>query len=84
MSQTAQKKSIVALKELRLNLEKYILRAKKGESFTVVRRSQPIFTLSPIDCDEESLWETVVDFTKIDERGVSARDVLRALKKVHG
>ena len=84
MNHITSKKGIVALKELRLNLEKYILRTKKGESFTVVRRSQPIFTISPVDSEEESLWETVADFTKIDERGVSARDVLRALKKIHG
>lgn len=83
MSAIKQKRSIVGLKDLRVNMDAYILRLKKGESFTVVRRSHPVFTLSPADADEESAWETIVDFTDIDERGVSAREVLRALKKLH-
>ena len=83
MIHSTHKRGIVALKELRLNLGKYILRAKKGESFTVVRRSRPIFVLSPVDTDEESAWETVVDFRNINPRGVPATDVLKALHRLH-
>ncbi len=83
MINSTQKKSIVGLKELRLNLEKYILRTKKGESFTVVRRSEPIFTLSPVDDDNASMWETVVDFTKIKKGGIPADDLIASLKRLN-
>ncbi|MFT5036899.1 MAG: antitoxin (DNA-binding transcriptional repressor) of toxin-antitoxin stability system [Candidatus Azotimanducaceae bacterium] len=38
---------IIGLKELRVNTEKYIIAASKGESFMVVRRSKPVFILLP-------------------------------------
>lgn len=75
---------VVGLKELRENMEEYISRVKKGASFTVARRSQPIFEISPVGAEDESLWETIVDFTTINPNGVSAKEVLRALKKLHG
>jgi antitoxin (DNA-binding transcriptional repressor) of toxin-antitoxin stability system len=76
---------IIGLKELRENMEKYISRVKAGASFTIARRSQPIFEISPVGLSEdESLWETVVDFTTIDPDGVSAKEILRSLKKLHG
>lgn len=76
-------KSIVGLKELRENMESYIKRVKKGESITIMRRSTPIFKLSPVD-EEEMGWETVIDFTEINPRGVKAEDVLKAIKRLHG
>lgn len=82
-TKTTSKKKIVGLKELRENMETYIARVKKGESITVVRRSTPIFRISPVD-EEESGWETVIDFTKINPRGVRADDVLKAIKRLHG
>jgi antitoxin (DNA-binding transcriptional repressor) of toxin-antitoxin stability system len=76
---------IIGLKELRENMEEYISRVKKGASFTIARRSQPIFEISPVGVmEDESLWETIVDFTTIDPEGVSAKEVLRSLKKLHG
>jgi antitoxin (DNA-binding transcriptional repressor) of toxin-antitoxin stability system len=76
---------IIGLRELRENMEEYISRVKKGASFTIARRSQPIFEISPVGAvEDESLWETVVDFTTIDPNGVSAREVLYSLKKLHG
>lgn len=85
MSQTiTRKKNIVPLKDLRTHMGKYISRVGRGESFTVVRRSYPVFMLSPVDLEREEIWETVADFTEIDPRGVSAREVLRSLKKLHG
>jgi len=80
---TKAKKSTVGLKELRENMETYIKRVNSGESLTAFRRSTPLFRLSPVD-SEEIGWETVVDFTKIDKNGVSAKDVLASLKKMHG
>lgn len=76
-------KNIIGLKELRENTETYIERVSRGESITVVRRSTPLFRLTPIDA-EEAEWETVADFTTIDETGVSARDILASLRKMHG
>ena len=71
------KQSIVGLKELRENVENYISKVKKGESFVVVRRSKPIFKISPPD--EEGAWEAIIDFTKIKKGGVPLADLLSRL-----
>ncbi|MCR4285429.1 MAG: type II toxin-antitoxin system prevent-host-death family antitoxin [Candidatus Kaiserbacteria bacterium] len=73
----------VGLKELRENMEKYISRVDKGESITVLRRNEPIFRLTPVD-EEEMGWETVIDFTEINPRGVSGKEILKRLKKING
>ena len=77
------KHSTVGLKELRENIEVYIKRVNKGESITVLRRNEPIFRLSPID-EEELGWESIIDFTEINSRGVSGREILKRLKKING
>lgn len=74
---------IIGLRELRENTEEYISQVKKGKSFTVVRRSKPIFRVTPVDeWGDEGIWETVIDFTKIKKDGVPATDVLRALSEL--
>ncbi len=75
-------KNIIGLKELRENMETYISRVAKGESFTVLRRNKPIFRLSPLD-EEELGWESIIDFREINPRGVPANDVLKALRKIN-
>lgn len=75
------KKTIVGLKELRENLETYIHRAKKGDSFTVVRRSKTVFKIVPPEAEE--LWETVVDFTTMHKEGIPARRILKELHKLN-
>lgn len=72
------KTSIVGLKELRENIESYISEVKKGKSFVVVRRSQPVFKISSPE-DESGQWETVVDFTRIKKGGVAIDDLLSRL-----
>ncbi len=73
--------NIVGLKELRGNVERYIAEVKKGKSFTVVRRSKPIFRLSPVDTwGDEGAWETVGDFTVGGSAGVSAHEMLKKLR----
>lgn len=67
----------VSLKELREQFPKYIDAISKGKSFTVVKRSKPIFQINPIN--DEGSWKTIVDFTEIDRTGVSADDVLKAI-----
>jgi antitoxin (DNA-binding transcriptional repressor) of toxin-antitoxin stability system len=76
-----KKEKTVALKDLRTNMAKYISRVSGGESFTVLRRSQPIFKISPPE-EDEGTWETIVDFTQISKNGVPAVEVLRALKEL--
>ena len=79
------KTNIVGLKELREDTEKYISQIEKGRSFTVVRRSKPIFKITPVDeWGDEGVWETVADFKKLFPRGVSAERLLKALKLKNG
>ena len=76
-------KNIIGLLELRENTEKYISQIKKGKTFTVVRRSKPIFKISPVDeWGDEGVWETIVDFTKINPGGVSVARVRKALAEI--
>jgi antitoxin (DNA-binding transcriptional repressor) of toxin-antitoxin stability system len=68
----------VSLKQLREQLPKYIEAIAKGQSFTVVKRSKPIFQISPVN--DEGTWQTIADFTQIDTRGVPADEVLAVLE----
>ena len=78
-------KKIVGLRELRENTEKYIAAIKKGQTFTVVRRSKPVFQIAPVDeWGDEGVWETVADFREIDPAGVPADEVLKVLGKLNG
>jgi len=74
MSQT-----IIGLKELRENTETYIKRASLGHTFMVMRRSRPVFKIVPPEDDDESGWETVIDFTKIRKGGVPTSEILEAM-----
>ena len=69
---------IIGLKELREDTEKYIGEVKRGKSFVVVRRSKPIFRITSPD-EEESGWETILDFRK--EGGISAKKLLARMRK---
>jgi len=68
----------VGLKELRENMEKYASLVKKGKSFIVVKRSKPLFKISSID-EDDGLWETVIDFTKLRKGGIPAEELLSRL-----
>lgn len=77
--------SIVGLKELRTNMEKYIEAVDKGTSFTVLRRSKPIFRIEPaVDEFGQPLdgWETF-DFRDDNGDGITAEKFLKLLRK-HG
>lgn len=81
----AKESRIVGLKELRENTEKYIAEVKRGRSFTVVRRSKPVFRVSPIDeWGDGGMWEAVADFREIEPSGVATRDVLKTLSRIRG
>ena len=76
---------IIGLKDLRENTESYIAQVKKGKSFLVMRRSKPVFKVSPPvdEWGDEGTWMTLVDFTKIKKGGVPAADVIKALKELN-
>ncbi len=69
---------IIGLKELRENVERYASAIKSGKSFTVVRKSKPLFKISPVSGDDEH-WEEVIDFTKIKKGGVDIKDLISRL-----
>ena len=73
---TNSTQQIVGLKELRENIDKYATRVKKGQSLVVMRRSKPLFKITPVE-DEE--WEEIIDFTKIRKGGISAKELLSRL-----
>lgn len=68
---------VVGLKKLRQNVAKYTKAVRSGHSFIVMRHSQPLFKITPLD--EEGRWEEVVDFTKVSRGGVDIDDVLTRL-----
>jgi prevent-host-death family protein len=67
----------VSLKQLREEFPKYIDAVEKGQSFTVIKRSKPIFQIGPVADDGQ--WQTIADFTEIDTNGVALDDILREL-----
>jgi len=71
----------IGLKELRENTENWINQVRKGKSFLVFRKSQPIFRIVPPETEEQ--WETVADFTKINKNGISAHEILKELRKLN-
>jgi len=68
--------NIITLKNLRENMQGYAEKVKKGYSFIVFKKSQPLFRVSPI---EEGQWEEVIDFTKITKGGVDIKELLQRL-----
>ena len=78
-------KSIIGLKELREHTEEYIEKVQEGRSFVVMRRSEPIFKIAPVDVwGDEGAWESVADFSEVGEKGVNAREVLKSIRKING
>ncbi|MEK7147252.1 MAG: hypothetical protein AAB772_03300 [Patescibacteria group bacterium] len=74
-------KNVIGLKELRENMNNWVNQISKGKSFVVVRKSKPIFKIVPPDTEEQ--WETVADFTTINKNGVSAKEILKELRKLN-
>ena len=74
--------SIIGLRELRENTEKYITAVERGRSFTVARRSRPIFKLVPVDeWGDEGKWETLLDLSNEPGGGIEAGKLLKMFKK---
>lgn len=67
--------TLIGLKELRKNANRYISQIETGKSFIVVKHSKPVFKISPPD-EDSGLWEPIIDFTKIKRGGVLLKDLL--------
>lgn len=65
----------MGLKELRQNFDKYATLVKKGKTLIVIKRSKPVFRLTPL----EEEWEEIIDFTKIRKGGVLIKEILSRL-----
>lgn len=76
---------IVGVKELRENIDKYAAQVRAGRSITVVKRSEPLFRLVPVD-DDDANWETMIDFRKLPGyvEGIDAEELLGRLRKLNG
>lgn len=70
---------IIHLKELRENVNKYAKRVQRGDSFLVMRRSKPLFRVSPV---EEEGWETLIDFTKFRKGGIPASELIKLMETI--
>lgn len=70
-------KSIIALKDLHLNIDKCTTKVKNGESFIVLKQSKPLFKIVPLNDDEK--WEEVINFAKIKKCRVSIDELLSYL-----
>lgn len=65
---------MIGLKDLRQNVANYAKEVGRGKSFIVIKRSKPLFKITPIS--ETGEWEEVVDFTKLKRGGVKIKDLL--------
>ncbi len=68
--------ALVGLKHFREHLKEYEKLIQAGESFVVMKRAKPLFTVSPV---HEGEWEHVIDFTKLKKGGVDIKDLLKRL-----
>jgi len=90
MAKYIAKDSIIGLKELRDNAEKYIAAVGKGKRFTVFKHSKPVFAIVPaeeVEYDLEELdgpgWKTLLRFP--NKEGITAADLMKALERsLHG
>ncbi len=71
------KNNIIGLKEFRNNVGAYTRKIDAGQSFIIVKKSKPVFKISPVDEDE--VWETIIDFTGIKKGGVIIEDIISRL-----
>ncbi len=71
--------NIIGVKELRENLPAFVREVRRGRSFLVVKRSKPVFQITPVEDSRQQEWENVVDFTKIKKGGVPIDEALARL-----
>jgi len=78
---TKYMQNILSLKDFRTKLTDYTKRvSEKGDSFVVFKKSKPVFMVVPIDHDGE--WQTVLNFSEINPKGVTFKDIRKAAKEL--
>ncbi|MEI6810788.1 MAG: type II toxin-antitoxin system prevent-host-death family antitoxin [Candidatus Nomurabacteria bacterium] len=73
--------NIIGLRNFREETDKYIKEVKKGKSFTVLKKNNPVFKIVPADVwGDDGIWETVISFKDVSKNGsVDSLKVLNAL-----
>ena len=86
MGKYIAKDSIIGLKDLRDNVDKYIVAIHQGKRFTVFKHSKPVFAIVPpeeMEYDLQELdgpgWKTLVRFP--NKKGVTVDDFMKALER---
>ncbi|MCC7356743.1 MAG: hypothetical protein IT410_04010 [Candidatus Doudnabacteria bacterium] len=69
---------LIGLKEFRENVEAVTKKVNSGQSFIVLKKSKPLFRISPIS--DELNWKTIIDFTEIKKDGIPVEDIANALR----
>jgi prevent-host-death family protein len=67
----------IGLRELREKTGELVKEVRKGRSIIVMRRSEPLFKISPIEDGER--WEEAIDFTKIRKGGIDIDEILKRI-----
>lgn len=78
--------TLISIKDFRQSLAAVADAVLKGETFTVMRRSRPAFTVKPFNKDEEGMeepgWKTAIDFTEGGKKkGMPADELLKIMKE---
>lgn len=68
--------TLIGLKEFRENVESYTKKVNQGQSFVVLKKSKPIFKISPVN---EGDWEELVDFSKLKKGGIKIEELISRL-----
>ncbi|MDO8517670.1 MAG: hypothetical protein Q7S26_00040 [bacterium] len=77
------KHALVGLKEFRENLDKYAKAVGRGSSYTILRRSKPLFRIAPVDTGDDAGFEVLFDATRDNGgKGIRADALLLALKRL--
>lgn len=83
MTNRISKDKLIGFKDLRENSSRYIDAVDRGQSFTVMRRSKPIFKMVPIDNSSSEDWEMVVDFENQKGHGLKTVELLKILERIN-
>jgi len=68
--------NIITTKKLRTDMQGYVDKVARGQSFIVFKRSKPVFRIEPVQSGD---WEELIDFTKIKKGGIDVGELLNRL-----
>lgn len=74
-------KNVVGLKEFRKNVDVWIKHVKHGNSVVVMKRSEPVFRVSPI---EEEVWEEIINPKELIPTAAQKKALARAEHNLSG